>query len=208
MGLEIQTLVDRPVINVSKEVAPTLYSDTVCLRQLSEDDAEPLLDSECHEEINKSVAWESHRTLEDCRRLCHCGNDLAWVSRDILSGQALGSVGLTELSPICAEVTFTFHSERWKRRNSMESLWLVLDWAFTRYPQYKRIQARCFPTRPSSGVLLDNLGMRFEGVSRAAVQFGDDVYDLSCYAMTRADWMRKRLQDSDWSFAGDAFVHM
>jgi RimJ/RimL family protein N-acetyltransferase len=192
------TLKDRRLKNALTPFAPTIYSETVCLRQIMEDDAQSVLNSKCHDDVVKSVAWELPHVFHS--------QHLTWASQDVASGETFGSVTLTELSPICAEVEFTFHCERWKKRLSFESLRLILDWAFTRFPQYKRIQARCLPTNPTSGALLDNLGMRLEGVNRAACQVGYEIPDLSCHAMTREDWALR--QENSWSFANYDFAHI
>ena len=189
-------------------LAATLSSGLVCLRQVSEDDAEAILGAASHEEVLKTVAWEPHRTLEEFRRQIRLSRNLGWASRHVANGQALGTVGLIELSPICAEVTFKFHQERWNSRPPLVNLQLVLDWAFTRFPMVTRIQARCFPTSVSSCHLLDTLGMRFEGVNRAMVKIRDDVFDLSSYAMTRQDWARKSGQENRWPIVDCDFVHI
>ena len=190
------------------QLAVTLTSETVCLRQISEGDSETIVNSEGHEEVVKTVAWETHRTLEEFRKQMRLNRDVAWVSRDIPKGQAFGSVGLTELSPNCAEITFSLHHERWNRHPSFESLHLVLDWAFAQFPMYARIQARCFPTNVSSCSLLDNLGMRFEGVNRAIVKIRDEFFDLSCYAITREDWARRAAHGNQRRVAEYDFVHI
>jgi RimJ/RimL family protein N-acetyltransferase len=198
--MEIQKLTfsDRRLKKALTPLAPTIYSETVCLRQILDDDAQSILISKCHDDIIKTIAWESPHAFHH--------QDLTWASQDVVSGETFGSITLTELNPICAEVEFTFHCDRWKKRLSFESLRLILDWAFTRFPQYKRIQARCLPTNPTSGALLDNLGMRLEGVNRAAFQIGERVFDLSCHAMTREDWALR--QEDAWSFRNYDFAHI
>jgi hypothetical protein len=192
------TFSDRRLKKALTPLAPTIYSETVCLRQIYEDDAQSISNSKCHDDVVKTIAWETPH-------IHHC-QDMTWASQDVESGETFGSVTLTEISPICAEVEFTFHCERWKKRLSFESLRLILDWAFTRFPEYKRIQARCLPTNPTSGALLDHLGMRLEGVNRAAFQCGENVFDLSCHAMTREDWILR--EGKGLSSAIDEFAHI
>jgi RimJ/RimL family protein N-acetyltransferase len=197
------SLTDRKLKKVSTPFAPTLYSETVRLRQLSENDVPSVQESQCHDDIIKTVDW---KTIDWKSRDFGITRDLSWATQDLVSSEIFGSITLTELNPTSAELAFTFHCSRWEKRMAFESLRLILDWAFTHFPRYKRIQARRLPTSTSSGALLDDLGMRLEGVNRAALELGGETFDLSCHAMTREDWVLR--QENGWSFHHYDFAHI
>jgi [ribosomal protein S5]-alanine N-acetyltransferase len=175
-----------------------LESANIILDELHEEDAQGVFMYASHEQVAKTSIWDPHKDIQESRSYIQNVRRrvsmepgkifLAWAVREKSSPALIGTVTLTQLGDIRAQLGFTFHYDHWRRRIPIEALRKVLDWSFSTFPEFQRIQARCLPHNVVSNNLLENLGMLLEGINRAMVQVRGQPADLSCYAMTRQSW--------------------
>jgi ribosomal-protein-alanine N-acetyltransferase len=193
-------------------VAPNglrLESANIILEELHEEDAEGVFKYASHDEVAKTSIWDAHKDIQESwdyiqnvksRVSLEPGKIfVAWAVREKNCPDVIGTVTLTQLGDIRAQVGFVFHFDHWRRSVPLEALQKVLDWSFSSFPQFERIQARCFPQNVTSRSLMERLGMAFEGINRSMVKVRGQVADLSCYAMTRQTWHLFSAGPKGWS---------
>lgn len=179
---------------------PALATEHYVLSKFIEADAADVLKYASDPHVAKTVAWEAHRneaeSLAYVRRLLAQTSFeegrifVPWTVREAVGAPVIGSVTFTELGPSRGQVGFVFHFDYWHRNTVAEAVRGVMDWVFTRYPRIDRIQGRCFPSNTVSHQVLENSGMKFEGVNRAMLRVRGEARDISLHAITRTDWQR------------------
>jgi len=78
----------------------------------------------------------------------------------------------------------------WGQGLATEAAEAVLEFAF-RTLQLNRVQASYLPSNPSSGRVLEKLGMQREGLHRQRYRKGDQFQDVVESAILRHDWMAR-----------------
>lgn len=86
-----------------------------------------------------------------------------------------------------AEVGYTFARSSWGRGYATEAL-DALDAHLFEVVGVTRVEAKLHPGNPASAMVLERVGMQFEGHMKLSFWLGDDNSDDWIYAMTRADW--------------------
>jgi ribosomal-protein-alanine N-acetyltransferase len=190
-----------------------LESDHILLEELRDEDAEGVFKYASHDEVAKTSTWDAHKNIQESRAYVQNVRSrvslesgkifVAWAVREKSSPDVIGTITLTQLGDIRAQLGFVFHYDHWRRRVPIEALQKILDWSFSSFPQFERIQARCFPTNVTSSSLMERLGMAFEGINRAMLKVRGQVTDLSCYAMTRQSWRLLSEGTNGWSLRVD-----
>jgi ribosomal-protein-alanine N-acetyltransferase len=160
-----------------------------------------------HERVAKTVVWDAHQSINDSLkhieyvrgRVSDKSGEvfLCWGVRDHKTSQIIGLVSLTQLGPIRAQIGYVFHYEHWNTRIPVDCLRALTRYTFQTFPEFERIQCRCFPTNQSSINLLERAGFQYEGVNRSMLKIRDQVQDLTCYAMTRKHFAM--LVDADFA---------
>ena len=88
-----------------------------------------------------------------------------------------------------AEIGYSLRSDQWGRGFAVESVSLMLDWAF-RTLHLHRIEADIDPRNDGSRRLLERLGFASEGVLRERYFVGDEVSDTELFGLLAEDWRR------------------
>ncbi len=208
------------MINATQTVSfKKIFSQSICLPRIQTDhlDLEELTDEEAscffrRENINtltKSVMWETHvntqeslNYIQELRKVDPLEKDqlfLCWGVKEKGSSSLIGSVNLTQIGPICAQIGFVFHHDWWTRSLPVEALRAILNWSFSEYPSFERVQATCLPSSVDSTSLLERTGMTCEGTNRAMMKIQDKIVDFNCYAMTRKQWQNMTSSSGAWT---------
>ena len=87
-----------------------------------------------------------------------------------------------------AEIGFTFARAHWGRGYAHEASSAMVAWLFE-HNGATRVHAMTHPENDASGMLLERLGMLYEGRTRGSYWVGDECTDDVLYGMTRADWI-------------------
>lgn len=109
--------------------------------------------------------------------VCHAG-----------TGQTLGDL-VVHLSwqRRTAEVGYTFATEHWGRGYANEALAALVAWLFEDL-EVTRVFGMLHPDNRASAMVLERVGMLFEGHTRSSFWLGEDCSDDWIYGMTRPDW--------------------
>jgi RimJ/RimL family protein N-acetyltransferase len=86
-----------------------------------------------------------------------------------------------------AEIGFTFARRHWGRGYAREAAAELVRWLFEENG-VTRVHAMAHPDNHASTMLLERLGMRYEGRTRSSYWVGDECTDDVLYGMTRDDW--------------------
>lgn len=130
-----------------------------------------------------AAEWIAHseKAFEEGKML-----NFAIVVRE--TGELAGSVGLI-LKPEHdkAEIGYWIGVPYWNRGYATEASRALIDYGFSEW-NLNRIDAGHFGRNPSSGRVMQKLGMHFEGTLREAIKKWDEYVDVSYYAILRSDW--------------------
>ena len=130
-----------------------------------------------------AAEWIAHseKSFEEGKML-----NFAIVVRE--TGELAGSVGLI-LKPEHdkAEIGYWIGVPYWNRGYATEASRALIDYGFTEW-KLNRIDAGHFDRNPSSGRVMQKLGMQFEGTLRQSIKKWDEYVDVSYYAILRSDW--------------------
>ena len=178
---------------------PTIESSELSLEELTIDHAEGVFEFASHDQVAKTVTWEVHRNLEESKQYIQSVKSrqsiqdgkvfLCWAVRKKTSNQIIGLVSITELGPIRAQIGYVFHYDHWNHREPLNAIRMVLDFTYKKFKRFERIQGRCFPSNATSRALLQKAGMQFEGINHAMMVVQGQIMDLTCFAITRSQWM-------------------
>jgi RimJ/RimL family protein N-acetyltransferase len=86
-----------------------------------------------------------------------------------------------------AEIGYTLAREAWGKGYAVEAATALVDHLFETIG-VTRVAATLHPDNPASAMVLERLGLLFEGHTRSSFWVGDDNSDDWLYGMTRADW--------------------
>ncbi len=86
-----------------------------------------------------------------------------------------------------AEVGYTLGRSEWGRGYATEALDALVTHLFETVG-VTRVEGKLHPDNPASAMVLERVGMLFEGHTKLSFWLGDDNSDDWIYAMTRGDW--------------------
>jgi RimJ/RimL family protein N-acetyltransferase len=86
-----------------------------------------------------------------------------------------------------AEIGYTLRRSAWGEGYAVEAAEALVAHLFDSMG-VTRVEAMLHPDNPASAMVLERVGMRFEGHTRSSFWLGDDNSDDWIYGMTRADW--------------------
>lgn len=129
---------------------------------------------------------ESTKTFEEGGKMIN----FAIIVRE--TGELAGSIGLV-LRPEhdMAEIGYWIGVPHWNRGYATEAARAIVDYGF-RERNLNRIYAGHFVRNPSSGRVMQKLGMEFEGRQRQSIKKWDDYVDVDYYAILRSEWEAQR----------------
>lgn len=111
-----------------------------------------------------------------------------WAITDKTSGEVLGAIALTLRMPHDhGELGYWLGVPFWNQGFATEAARAVLAFAFGELKLH-RVQARHFVRNPSSGRVMQKLGMRLEGTHRHAAKRWDRYEDTALYAILAPEW--------------------
>jgi RimJ/RimL family protein N-acetyltransferase len=113
------------------------------------------------------------------------------------TGQVVGDMSLHLTNRRrTAEVGYSLDRAQWGRGFAVEGLQTLLDWAFAELP-LSRAFGMLHPDNRASAMLLERVGMLFEGHTRLSYWLADENSDDLIYGMTRTGWeaWRRRRRD-------------
>jgi len=104
------------------------------------------------------------------------------------TGELAGSVGLV-LKPDHdkAEIGYWIGVPYWNRGYATEASRALIEYGFAEC-KLNRIDAGHFDRNPSSGRVMQKIGMTFEGTHRQSIKKWNEYLDVAYYAILRSEW--------------------
>ena len=104
------------------------------------------------------------------------------------SGELAGTIGLI-IKPEHdkAEIGYWIGVPYWNRGYATEAARAVIDYGFREW-KLNRIDAGHFDRNPSSGRVMQKLGMQYEGRLRQSIKKWEQYLDVEYYAILRSEW--------------------
>lgn len=118
-------------------------------------------------------------------------------------GEIIGQISLVDLNEkyLSCEVAFTIGRSFWNKGLTTEGLNAIINYLFNEVGM-NRIEARHNTLNIASGVVMQKVGMKFEGILRQVeINKHGEFYDLAVYSILKSDLqnknsIRKEVQDN------------
>lgn len=181
---------------------PTLQTDRLVLRALTEFDAPKIFAYASNPNVSQFTLWEPHRSVQD---------SVSFVRDYVLPSYkkhqpepfgitlksspnlVIGTVGCFSVagrgSEHTMELAYALSDLYWGQGLVVEASMSVLSWVFSEYSQIERIQARCKLENQASARVMQKLGMKHEGKLRNAIYHRGRHWDMLYYSVLRAEWL-------------------
>ena len=174
-----------------------LRTERLLLRPMRPDDAEPLADRRSDPEVARYQNWTTPYPIERAQAmvadivamdgpadgewwmLTIAGPDDSTVHGDLV-------VHLTWQGRT-AEIGYTLAPDAWGQGYAIEAATELVRYLFDDLG-VTRVEASLHPDNPASAMVLERIGMRFEGHTRSSFWLDDDNSDDWIYGMIRSDW--------------------
>ena len=192
-------LLTRPLPPLSCPVAieqPVLLTDRLNLRQYMLDDAPELAQKLNNPKIYRTTLalpypYEQHHAVEwisTHQPALERGNAVHFAVTLKTDRTIIGTVSLMAINEMHrrADIGYFIAPDHWNQGYATEACQAVLDYGFRRLGLH-RIQAQYFRGNPSSGRVIQKLGMQKEGLSRQAAYRAGKWHDLVNYAILETD---------------------
>lgn len=178
---------------------PRLQGKRICLRPPTADDADALFALFADPQVMRYWSRPPMTARAEAEGLI--GEILAGFDQRTLFNWMVASRSDDALIGTCAlfrierrhrraEIGYSLRSDQWGRGFAVESVSLMLDWAF-RTLHLHRIEADIDPRNDSSRRLLERLGFASEGVLRERYFVGDEVSDTQLFGLLESDWLTR-----------------
>ncbi|MFL6591469.1 MAG: GNAT family N-acetyltransferase [Luteimonas sp.] len=182
---------------------PRLQGKRVCLRPPTADDADALFALFADPAVMRYWSRPPMTTRAEAEGLI--GEILAGFDQRTLFNWMVVSRSDDALIGTCAlfrierrhrraEIGYSLRSDHWGRGLAVESVSLMLDWAF-RTLRLHRVEADIDPRNDGSRKLLERLDFTSEGVLRERYFVGDEVSDTQLFGLLEADWSGRAARD-------------
>lgn len=178
------------------EGPPTLLTERLVLRPLTPQDAEAVYAYTSDGEVMRYMNFERRRTMEDTRAF------LSSVAEGYARGRQVRGIVLREserLVGTCGlrisrehergELGYWLRRDHWGRGLATEAACAVIRHAFE-HERLGRVQARCAVENAASARVMEKAGMAYEGTLRRYECLGDELRDVSFYAILRDEWAK------------------
>lgn len=115
------------------------------------------------------------------------GTGVTFAITDRMIGDLTGAIGLViDRAHRKAELGYWIGREHWNRGLCTEAARVVIAFAFDTLDLH-RVHASHFVQNPSSGRVMQKVGMRFEGIQRGAFLKNGAFEDVATYSILRGD---------------------
>lgn len=173
---------------------PTLESDRLILRAVTQADAADIYDYARLPEVALYTMWQAHQNLED---------SLGFITQYVFpmyqkevpepfgmvekkTGKFIGTVGCFKVKEHSMELAYALSPKYWGQGLMVEAAKVVVDYCFKKY-QLERIQCRCKAPNIASERVMQKLGMRYEGTLRNEIFHRDQYWDMKYYSLLKEE---------------------
>jgi [ribosomal protein S5]-alanine N-acetyltransferase len=182
---------------------PTLHTERLLLRPFQLEDAPAVKELAGAREIADTTSLIPHPyQIEDAVNWIMNHPDSFEKGREVVfaitlgdTGELIGAIGLgIDQHNQLAEMGYWVGVPYWNKGYCTEAAQAVLVYAFEKRA-LNRVQARHMTRNPSSGRVMEKIGMQFEGVLRQQIQRWGVFEDANIYAILREDYRKKNTEE-------------
>ncbi len=174
-----------------------IHTERLLIRAAEPDDAGPLHARRNDLAVAVHQNWTTPFPMERAERIVASSSEMDgptdgewWMATVGLAstGEPIGDLAVhLEWDGRSAEIGYTFASEHWGNGYAVEAVTALVDWLFDSLGVH-RISAMTHPENHASHMVLERIGMLFEGHTRGSYWVGDENSDDWLYGMLRPDW--------------------
>ncbi|HRE01786.1 MAG TPA: GNAT family protein, partial [Ilumatobacteraceae bacterium] len=174
-----------------------IRTERLLLRPMRESDADAFFERRNHPDVARYQTWTLPYPRERAERVVasviEMGRPVAddtWMLTvaDLDDTEVYGDLVLElKWGTRTAEIGYTLHPRWWARGFALEASEALVAYAFETL-DVTRVQGMLHPDNHASAMVLERLGLIFEGHTRSSFWVGDECSDDWIYGMTRADW--------------------
>ncbi len=176
---------------------PILETPRLMLRKLNMADAEDVFEYCKDTEVARHVLWDAYTALSQSKtyvryiiKLYKMDEPSSWAIVLKQTKKVIGTIGFTWINRdhASAEVGYSLSRAYWNNGYMSEALEAVIKEGFETI-RLHRIEAQHETDNPSSGRVMQKVGMRFEGTLRGRLFNKGRYVDVSLYAILREDYV-------------------
>lgn len=175
--------------------APALHTARLVLRAFTLDDGPAVQRYAGRKEISDTTLTIPHPYPDGAAEAWIQTHRSAWELRsnvsyaiDTIEGEFVGCIGMSlSFDHQRAELGYWIRTESWGLGYATEAAQAMVAFGFL-HLHLHRIQAHHMERNPSSGRVMQKLGMRFEGMMRDAIRKGDHFENTAVYAILVDEW--------------------
>ena len=177
---------------------PTIKTERLVLRKLTQDDAQDVFEYASDPEVPKYSTWSVHQSIEDTKEFLNAvieeyvNHEIApWGIVHKADKKVIGTCGFVNwiLDDDRAEIGYALSRKYWGQGYMPEAVREAIDFGF-RKMQLNRIEARCKVENTASARVMEKVGMKFEGILREHMFVKGKYHDLKIYSILRKEWVK------------------
>jgi len=111
-----------------------------------------------------------------------------------VEGKAVGSIGIvlhTDVERITAELGYFIGENYWNRGIMTEAVKQMVTYAFTNFPQLRKIYATPFDFNTASHKVLQKAGFEREAILKQAAIKNGKIIDVHYYSLIKSQWLNR-----------------
>ncbi|WLR44343.1 GNAT family protein [Bacillus carboniphilus] len=177
------------------EDLPTIETDRLILRKMSEDDVDDLFHYGSDKEVTKYLTWETYHSKEDALSFIQYAltqyenkQPAPWAIEYKEDNKFIGTIDFRSKQGI-GKMGYVIAKEYWGKGIMTEVVSEVIAFAF-KNTDAVRIQAECFLHNIGSARVMEKVGMTYEGILRKALYAKGTHHDVKMYSILREEFIK------------------
>lgn len=156
-----------------------LNTNRLLLSPFSEADGPAVYNYARNPIIAETVTWDAHQSVADSLSFIKFVSSktsfedgavfIAWAIRDRMTKGAIGSISFSQYSKIGGQIDYALGVDYWNQGLMTEAAMKVVSSVFESLPELVRIQAKCLVHNQGSRKVMEKIGMKYEGITRAGM---------------------------------------
>ncbi len=174
---------------------PTIDTKRLTLRRIDISDLEDIYLYSSDPEVTRYLLWDVHPNIQHTRRYIKAvekhyskGLFFDWAIVEKESGRMIGTCGFARIDEEnrCGELGYVLNRDFWGKGYAAEAARAVIAIGFGTL-DLKRIEARYMLDNTASARVMEKLGMKHEGVRRAALYVKGKFRDIGYYSLLQEE---------------------
>lgn len=175
----------------------TLETERLILRRFTIHDTEAVYNNWTSDsKVSKYMRWEHHKNINETRlkindwlERYNKKNFYQWAITIKGTEEPIGAIGLFVVNEgdMCGDFGYSISRKHWGQGIASEALKAVIKFAFE-VVGFNRIESYHSINNPASGKVMQNAGMKFEGLARQKYKSNFGFEDCNMYAVLKEDF--------------------